>query len=267
MKIPDNFNYRNFLKEELRRRQKRNSAYSVRAYSRDLGMGPSRLSEILGGKAGISVDRAVFIAERLQLKDEQRTLFIDLVQCEHSRSPLAKKSAQDRIESRMKAFKVLEASEEHLLLADWYNLAVLELIPLEETHTVEHFAARLGLPTETVADSVERLLKEGFLQRIGDKWEPREKGGDSTEDIPSATIRNFHRKVIEKALPSLENRPVDERDFSSILFSMSARDIPFVKERIREFRRDLAWELNQKPQKDGVYCLSMQFFELTEKPK
>ena len=253
--------------EELLRRQKRNSAYSVRAFSRDLSLRGSKLSEILKGKAGISVDRAIFIADKLQLNDDLRAFFIDLVQSEHSRSPIAKKAAQQRIQDRMKIFSRLEAAEEHLLLSDWYNLAVLELMPLEENHSVEHFAARLGLEPELVERSIERMLKEDYIEKVGDKWVPRQTNRKTTEDTPSAaTIRNFHKKVIEKALPSLETRPAQEREFSSTIFSMNSEDIEMVKERIREFRRNLAWELNQKSRKDGVYCLSMQFFELTEKP-
>jgi uncharacterized protein (TIGR02147 family) len=253
--------------EELLRRQKRNPAYSVRAFSRDLGLRGSKLSEILKGKVGVSVDRAVFIADKLQLTDDLRSFFIDLVQSEHSRSPISKSAAQLRIEDRLKTIQRMEVSNEYLLLSDWHNLAVIELMSLETLHTVEHFAARLGLDPEVVAHSLERLVKENYIERVGDRWVPKQASHKSTEDIPSAAIRNFHRKVIEKALPSLENRPVEERDFSSIIFAMNSEDMSLVKERIREFRRDLAWQLNQRAEKDGIYCLSMQFFELTEKPR
>jgi AraC-like DNA-binding protein len=40
--------YRALLASEMMHRKSRNSAYSLRAYARDLGISPSRLSEVLG---------------------------------------------------------------------------------------------------------------------------------------------------------------------------------------------------------------------------
>lgn len=265
MSDPKQFNYRQFLKHELRRRQRRNAAYSIRAFSRDLGMASSRLSEILVGKKGISVDRAVFISSRLQLEDAERSFFVDLVQYEHSRSEIARQFAQERIAARLQSFRKLETTEEYVLLSDWYHLAILELLAIEENHTVEAFAARLGLQAELVAESIDKLMKANYLKREKNKWVPKEPDRQTNEDIPSEAIRNYHKKMLEKTKSVLDLRSVDERDISSVVFAMDSEDVSYVKERIREFRINLSYELNQKSKKNGVYCLALQFFELTEK--
>lgn len=90
--------FRRFLMNELSQRQKRNVSYSMNAFARDLGLSSSRLSEILSGKVGISEDRAVKIADRLQLSESDKAYFVDLVQSEHSRSEVGKRAARARLQ-------------------------------------------------------------------------------------------------------------------------------------------------------------------------
>jgi len=261
------FNYRQLLRDELERRQRRNPAYNVRAFSRDLGMGASRLSEILNGREGISVERAVHFAEKLKLDDTQKAFFIDLVQSEHSRSKISKAAAQARVQVRLRALKKLDSTDQVILLTDWQNMAILELLLIEPDHNVGRFAERLGLREEFVAQCIDRMMSAGYITRAGDKWIAKDPDSETSEDIPSETLRQNHKNLIAKGLQVIDEKPLEERDFSSIIFSMSSSDVSVAKERIREFRKNLAWDLYQKSNKDSVYCLSLQFFELTERLK
>lgn len=258
-------NYRQLLHEELKRRQRRNPAYNVRAYSRDLGMGPSRLSEILTGREGISVERALQFAEKLKLDDTQKAFFIDLVQSEHSRSKISKAAAQERVEARLKVLKKLESADQFTLLSDWQSSAILELLPIESVHNVENFAKRLGLDKDYIEKCIDRMITAGYITRENDQWLAKDANTESTDDVPSGELRNYHKRLVAKGLQTLDEKPLGERDFSAIIFSMKASDIGEAKERIREFRKGLAWDLNQKSDKDSVYCFSLQFFELTER--
>lgn len=267
MTIPKEFDYRQLLRDELKRRQRRNPAYNVRSYSRDLGMGPSRLSEILNGREGISVERALHFAEKLKLDDVQKSFFLDLVQSEHSRSKISKAAALERVRARLKALKKLDLPDQLMLLSDWQNLAILELLPIEEDHSVTTFAQRLGLSEDYVRQCIERMTQAGYIVRDNERWVAKDPDTETTEDVPSEALRNNHKHLVTKGLEILEGRPVDERDFSAVVFSMRAADIVEAKERIREFRKGLAWDLNQKSDKDSVYCFSLQLFELTERPR
>ena len=78
--------YQKVLAEHLARRTGVNPRYSLRAFAAALDIEPSKLSEILAGKKGLSFDRAEKIAARLRLNGTERDLFLLSVQAQHSRA-------------------------------------------------------------------------------------------------------------------------------------------------------------------------------------
>lgn len=132
--------FRDFLLEELARRQKRNALYSMNAFARDLGFSSSRLSEILNTKVGISESRAADIAEKLHLSDSETKYFIDLVQSEHGRSLVTKELARARLRERTVGARRIK-QEEFFLVTEWQIFALLELLNVKNiSHTIESFA-------------------------------------------------------------------------------------------------------------------------------
>lgn len=67
----DFFDYRTALKSELKKRSEKNDRYSLRAFARDLGMSPSYLCEVLGGKASLSPRRIERVAPLLELSEDE----------------------------------------------------------------------------------------------------------------------------------------------------------------------------------------------------
>lgn len=80
------YDYRQFLVMELSKRNRRNSAYSLRSFARDLGLSPSSLSEIVNRRAGLSPEKASLLAERLKLDPFQQQIFSLSAGMLHSRS-------------------------------------------------------------------------------------------------------------------------------------------------------------------------------------
>jgi uncharacterized protein (TIGR02147 family) len=259
--------YRQFIVEELSSRQKRNRSYSLRAFSRDLGISSSRLSEVINGKTGLSEERALGMTESLGLNESEKSLFMDLVQSQHGRSSVARKAALARLQSRSERGKKIE-NEQFSLISDWQNLALIELLYLDGIeHSPKSFARQLGLPVDVVKETIQRLSELGYikLDETG-KWTPCDPStsADSTA-VPSSAIRQYHRQILDKAKMALDKKPAEERDFSSMVFAFNSRQMEHARNRIRDFRRTLVTELEEIPGKDAVFCLSLQFFELTEK--
>ncbi|WP_413288316.1 TIGR02147 family protein [Bdellovibrio sp. HCB337] len=255
--------YRRFLKNELQKRQMKNRSYSMRAFSRDLGVASSRLSEILNGKVGLSERRASSIADRLELGTEEKNLFIDMVESEHSRSAVVRAAAGQRLKARFMEASVL-GEEEESLLSDWHHLAILELLNVERLeHSVTAFAKRLKVEESSVAASIEVLTRLGYIAHDGHRWTPTEPDSTTTTEIPSKAIRDYHTQMLEKAHAALHEKSVKERDFSSMVFAMNKEQLDHAKLRLQEFRRTLVKELESIPGKDSVYCLSLNLFSLT----
>lgn len=258
------FNYRSFLLEKFEERKMRNKSYSLRAFSRDLGFPPSRLSEILNGKVGLSEKKALEVAESLQLSKTDKVLFIDLVLSEHARSTVEKEQAQSRLRNRLLDAVVLK-NEDFFLISDWYNFALIELVRLPGEHSIEVFSKKLGLSNDVVADAMSGLERLGYIKKNSTGWAVANQDLTTQVDIPSAAIRKHHAQLLDKAKSALESKPVEERDFSSFIFALNREQLDYAKERLRSFRRSLVKELEEMPNRDAVYCLSLQLFELTEK--
>ena len=69
--------YINKLKECLSQKQKENPHYSLRAFSRDLDIHSSTLSQVLSGKRRLPLRRAGDIAKKLGLGPKEKTLFME----------------------------------------------------------------------------------------------------------------------------------------------------------------------------------------------
>lgn len=107
--------------------------YSLRALARDLQMSPSRLSEALNGKAGISAASARKISERLGLGTQESQYFYLLVQKEHARCKHVRVRAAEDIEAFSGLSKKARINvDQFQVVADWYHLAILEAFSLPD---------------------------------------------------------------------------------------------------------------------------------------
>jgi len=103
MKTEKYLSYRHFLTHELEARVAQNSNYTVADFCSELNLRHSRLTEILSGKLGLSEEKAMDIADRLNLSADDKKIFVDLVQSLHGRGALVRKIAEDRLRSRFGA--------------------------------------------------------------------------------------------------------------------------------------------------------------------
>jgi len=260
------------LKDELEARFQKNRHYSLRAFARDIGVAPSRLSDALTGRAGFSSAVADQIAKKLGFGKEERDYFCALVEVKHARSQSMRKAAAEKLESldknasaapdyrniQMDAFKVV---------SDWYHFAILELSTLDTFDSdPADIAKRLGISKFEAEQAIDRLLRLELLERKKGKLIATDAQTASPSGVPSDSIKKFHTQVLGKAIQALQNQGVDERDFSTVFFTLDRSRLPEAKERLKKFRRSFTKEFSNSGKKESVYCLSTQLFDLTNAP-
>ena len=103
----------------------------------------------------------------------------------------------------------------------------------------------------------------GLVEEKEEFWFTLQQEGAIKSGFPSKSVRKYQQQILEKALFALQERSLEERDFSSAVFVLNKKQIKHAKERIKQFRRSLMRELEGIEDQDAVYCLSMQLFELT----
>lgn len=257
--------YHEILTTEFERRKFANSSYSLRAFARDLGLSAPRLSQILAKKSGLSPESAKDLAEKLKLSPEMTNWFCDSAGATFARNAKEKAEFTKRVtQYKREAKKFGEINLEYFkVIADWFHFAILELTYLQDfENSTPWMAAKLGITKAEVITAVERMKKLGLLTEKDGKLVDTFKFLATPSDIPSVALRKFNAQLMKKAIEALNEQDVLQREISSNIFSVDKAKLPEFKDRIREFRRDMERFGSEAQDKNSVYCLGIQFFEL-----
>ena len=261
--MASNLNYRQMLRDEWESRRCRNSAYSMRSFARDLEVSPPFLSRVLSGAKGLSPDRADSIARVLNWTHQKRSSFVLLVRFDSAKSTMARTELGEEV-ARLNATDVYRpvAIDIFKAMSEWHHNAILELVTLEDFSPSPRWIARcLKIGEVEAAVGLERLQRLGLLRYENDRF-VQGAAFFSTGDVPSESIRDFHKQMLLKAADALDTQSLDERTVSGVTVAIDVAKFPIAKEMIAKFRRDLVALMNSGA-KQEVYHFAVQFFRLS----
>src|SRR6185437_9094888 len=110
-----------FLNEELARRLRDNSRYSLRAFARQLGLSPGELSEVLRGKRALSFRSTLRIAKSLGLNSAETRHLLQIAQTDKSRAV-----DPELLRPLDQAVRTQDLSVDMFrVVSDWYCFAIL----------------------------------------------------------------------------------------------------------------------------------------------
>ncbi len=260
----EHVNYRDVIKSEFAKRRMRNGHYSIRSFARDLNIAYSRVNEVMNGKRGLSRKNAHKIARKLGLNEEEKKIFVLNVESQHSRSKVFRQAATKKLDSIL-----LEQDRNQLQLdvfesiSNWYHYAILELTYLTDFDPYpEHIANRLGITKIEAELAIERMLRVGLLEAKDNTLKASDDFTMSTSGVPSMSIKKNHEQILDKAKDSIYLQSIEQRDLSSVTMAINKNQISKAKELIKKFRRELNALMSVSSEKDAVYCLAIQFFQL-----
>lgn len=262
--------YRSILKEELNARCEQNPRYSLRAFARDLNLSPSRLSEILNRKQGLSRKAAEKVALALGYRAEETMMFCDLVSVKHARSLKEKEEAHLRLIKRQTEVKRDERFQLQLdafkVISDWYHLGILELMKMKSFRSdVKWMSRRLGIPVIQVELAIDRLARVGLLKREGNRFVAIQSDGWIPGGVPSESIRKFHRQVLQRAIDAISTQPVNERILGTHFLTLNKSDLKDAAGEIERFQMEFCQKFQSEAgNRDSVYCIAMQLFKIAE---
>lgn len=253
IKNPDAVRITEILRDELARRCKKNPAYSMRSFSKTLGIHPSVMSLVLTGKRRVSKKTALKISNVLILKPAELQLLFR--SAGFNTGVGSDSSEHERL--RLDQFE---------FISSWEHYAILSLLELPRSkYQSKWIAMRLGISEVVAVSAMHRIERLGLVaQDSKGKWTQSSRPIAIENSVSTPATRSHHRQLLQKAGEVLDNSAIEERDFSATTFAMNKKDINFALLRIREFRRALVLELEQRSIPDSVYELSVQLFPLTK---
>lgn len=238
------------LKKDFAQKKKRNQAYSLRSYSRDLGLDPSNLSKILGYQKEMGARLRLKLGKKLGFEKSEIESW--LKPAVHSKT-----ANQDYAEHSLHVFQVV---------SEWQHYAILEYFKLQDhEHDPKVIAEALGLSLKNTKESLQRLTEAGLLVKTQNGFEPAEESSSSILNVATSKAhREQQKQILEGAIDALENVPIEYRSQSSITMAIDCEKLDEAKELIKNFRRDLGRLLSTSSNLTDVYQLSVSLYPVTK---
>jgi len=251
--IVENINadkFRLFLQDELIRRCKQNSAYSLRAFARDLQTDHSALSKLLNGKRTIGKRTIKKLIKKLELGHNEISRIVNT----NDTTILENNYEQLAIDS-------------FAIISDWHHYAILELIGVDNfISDINWIAKSLGIRSVEAKIAIDRLIRVGLVEVSDDGEYIDVSGGKSTNisnDMTHGALRKMQKQLLEKSIECLEKIPYEKRNNTSMTMGIDTRKLPEAFEEIKKFRRKMGKFLGDVNHKDQVYNLSIALYPLS----
>lgn len=253
------------------RRLGQNESYSLRAFARDLDLSPSRLSETMNLKSGVSLPTVEKISARLKLSKSESGFLRDLYLVDGKTNRGTRDIAMKSLSKARERTKIKELdTEKFKVIAEWYHTAILQMTDLNHFRPdIEWIANKLGIAPERSRRAVERLFDLGllFIEPSTGKWKQHPELMVTESEIPATAIRQYHRQMMQKAFRAIEDVPVERRNIQSMTFALPKDRYREVCGKIQDLLKE-AWEISESEsgdsRKDSLYAINVQFFPLIE---
>jgi uncharacterized protein (TIGR02147 family) len=268
--------YRAFLEQTLRSRKARNASYSLRSFARDIGLSPSRLTEIFQRKDGLSAKKAATVAGKLGLTPHETEEFLAMVESQSGRSPVTRRIARAKLAAMQGAQATTILRNDCIaLLQGWQHFALLELARTPEFRSSPAWIGRrLGLSDDEAKACISRLVRVGLFEKDGRRLRVSGTRFATTSDIPSSAIRDYHAAILQYAGQAIDRQNVHEREYAAAFFPVEISRLPALKEDLREARRGIIRKYEYRPPDSAssetaavteteIYCLANQLFRVS----
>lgn len=259
--------YRAFLRDYLSEAQRRNKAFSLRAYAQKLHIPASFLSEILSGKKNISVERAYQLCSELGLSADERDYFLKLVECELAKDPAVRSRALQELRNHARP---LERHEMDLLqfkmISTWFYIPVLEMAT--QAHydgRVEHVAMDLGISPAQLTEALQILIDLKLIEATETGFTKTSTHLMIASENHHKALKEFHSQMLEKAQRALYDQTPQDRYTGSETLMIDPSVLPEAKTIINTCLDQLVRVLNKGTAKTLPYHLQVNFFSLKRK--
>ena len=261
-----NEEYLRILIEEYRVRRNKNKKYSIRAFAKYLGVSHSMLSQIFLNQKGISEQMAEKIADKLHLNTLEKSIFINsTVKC-FARSNSEKVRASANLDKLMQSYanNALLKKEGIANINHWSYVAIFETICMKKANTLDSIGTYLNLPAKNIEKVLNDLILLNIIQITDGHILALSNSIQTTNDIPTLAIKDYHVSMTAKMAEALENHSVNDREFQNTVLSFPADQMTAAKKMIRDFIIEFNTQFHLDNPTPPLYSLSVGFFKLNK---
>lgn len=246
---------RSLLSERYEDAKKKNPLYSLRAFSRRVGLSSSALSEILSGKRRISAKLAERVAMGLGLDAKEATSIVALFQLEDEAGLTQNEIKRVEIET-----------DRYQTVSHWIHFAILHLSETKDfVQDPSWIAGRLSITREEADAAIVRMLRVGlFTVDAEGRWKMSATPLGTSDGVMNLALIKAHQRNLDIARRSFDLDPIEARDFTATTFAIDPDRLPVARKMIREFQDRLSLFLEQGDRRE-VYKICVQLFPLSRR--
>lgn len=261
--------YRDYIRDFLLEKKKKNSGYSSRCAADKCGVPSGTFTRILNGTRGIGASVLPKIIEWLGLRHREEAYFRLLIRFQQASDSIEKETNYKELMEFRKQMRHCIPDDKFHFFEQWYYVALFELVKIiPDVSDPGHLGALLEPPVSAakVENALDLIEKSGFIQRkdtgyvttgsflsTGDRWE-------------SAAIQSFQKMMAMLGTEALVRFPKNDRDISTLSVSLGEENFKKVTEIIREAREKIREVENGETSPQKVYQVNFQVFPLSRKP-
>ena len=244
------------LDETFSEARSRNPRFTLRAFSRKLGINHSALSEILRGKRRVSSKLARRLLERSGTSAGEMEAILKLF---NETLPADSQTWSESSRYIQIAPDALPFDEQ------WLYFGVLALAETVEFRDDPDLIAQRFRVSRAQAFHVLQRLKDlgclvtdpvtGIVRTSGKRLQ-------TTDGANNEHLRRAHLKNVELAGQALESVERQSRDFTSLTLALDPEQLPLARKLIREFEEHFEAMLDTRGKRE-VYKICVQLFPLT----
>ncbi len=250
--------YKEVLISEYSKKQKKNPAYSLRSFSKFLGLAQATLSEVMRDKRKLPLKHAIPVAEKLNLDPSTKTMFVKSVEL----SKASLKNLELKTDHYLDE-TVLDEQRDYNIIAYWEYYGLLNLIETKDFINDEHWIAkRLDIKVSRVSQVKKELIARGYLKEEQGNLTRIQTKLTTSQDVFSKALRHSHKESLEMAIEKIDSVHLDKRFLSSSTIPVSMEKMDEAKKLIREFRAKMT-ALLAEGDKEEVYQFCIQLYPLT----
>lgn len=262
---------RQFLLDSLSVKQSDDPKFSVRKWSKDMGLkNHSLLVMLLQGRRPLRIKHATFLSKGLRLSFSEQIYFQTLIQFANAESVEEKEHVALLLQDLNpgKDFSVREV-DEFQVISHWIHMCILAMSEIKDFELNEqniYKRLKKKVPINDIRAALRRLINLNLLKtnKVG-KLVCTNNRVTTKDDVANDGVKEYHRQVIELAKEAI-SAPMDAREFQSFAMSIPKSKVGLAKQMIRQFRAKLSKAVSSE-EGDEVYQTNIQFFQLTENPE
>ena len=267
--------YRAYLKAYYQFRKDGQRGYSFRMFSKMGGFAsPNILKLVIDGERNLSPESVEKFIQALSLAGAMADYFRALVRMNQAKTDAEKTRNYEELIRLIPHAKRRDLNPDTVeYLSHWLYPVLREMVLIAGFEDDPYWIARRLTGRATVKEitqAMQFLVAKGFITKCDDgTYSAKDNMVLSSDEVRSLAICRYHRGMLEQAKESLEDLPMEEREFGALTFLLPQQNVDELKYKIKQFRKDLhtwAMQAGSDAASDSVVQVNFQMYPQTKRP-